>query len=288
MAIAFDTSNYLNFTATSGTLSYTCTGIARILLVFVRNEGGADDVTGVTYNGNAMTEIGARVTYTPGSKYISGWYILESSMPASGSAANIVVSRSTSNDTWCIMASYTGVKQQSQPNVQTTAQFASGSGIGSTSVTTTDDNCWTILVGSGERGQSASTGSTFKQNNTSVAYQLYDSNAALTPAGNYGMAVSQSPDTYQWCTKMIAISPSPFFAVSDTITISESVIFLKIKSFILSDNISISDTITAIRTRVFTVTSNISISDSFVSQVFNGIWLYVTKKTTNWTNQNKS
>jgi hypothetical protein len=54
-------------------------------------------------------------------------------------------------------------------------------------------------------GQSASTGSTFRQNNTSATYQLYDSNGAITPAGSTSMnytAVDQAS-----ANKVFSIAP---------------------------------------------------------------------------------
>lgn len=58
MAIAFDatTTSSLGSAVTSITFSHTCTGSNRILFVCTANNGGAN-VTGVTYNGVAMTNI---------------------------------------------------------------------------------------------------------------------------------------------------------------------------------------------------------------------------------------
>lgn len=208
MAIAFDTSSYLNFATTSGTLAFTCTGSDRLLLVTTANEGGANDVTGVTYNGVALTEIGTAVQKGSTGRYLRLWGLLN---PASG-ANNVVVSRTTgAADMWCLVASYTGVKQSGLPDANTTQQFTATTV--TTSLTTIADNCWTILIGYGDRAQTASTGSTFRQNNTSGAYQLYDSNAAITPAGSTSMSWTQADSTAS-CTAMISIAP--FTTVTDS------------------------------------------------------------------------
>ena len=158
-----------------------------MLLVFTENQAGADNITGVTYNGNAMTQFGSGIAVV-GSIVLRGWYIFDASMPASGVAADIVVSRSTSSDTWNVMASYTGVKQSGFPDASSFFNDSTSPYTGT--LTTIADNCWTVLMGntSSSGTQTASTGSTFRRNNTSVLFQLYDSNGAITPAGSTSMS----------------------------------------------------------------------------------------------------
>ena len=199
MAIARDTSGYLNFTATSGTLSYTCSGSDRILLVFTNNEAGADDITGVTYNGVALTQLGTGVIRS-GSVTLRTWYLIA---PATG-ANNIVVSRSTSADTWCLVVSYTGVSQTGFPDASATFQDSTSPMTGT--LTTIADNAIAVMVGSGTQTQTASTGATFVLNNTSGAYQLYESTTfPITPAGSYSMSFTQADAAV--AISMVSLAP---------------------------------------------------------------------------------
>ena len=97
MAIAFDAAARTDAGAnqTTATVSHTCTGSDRILFVQAISNDDGDTVTGVTYNGVAMTKIGSSVGVPPAgssSNFLSMWYLIA---PATG-ANNVVVTRSTS------------------------------------------------------------------------------------------------------------------------------------------------------------------------------------------------
>lgn len=188
MAIAFDAATdggNNGGSTTSITFSHTCTGSDRLLIVAVIGDPTTDDVTGVTYNGVAMTQVGKQ---SPAIGY--RWaYLYHLEAPASG-ANNVVISAGSAHYLWGGAASYTGVNASGQPD-----QTATNSGTGptlTTSITTVADNCWMMLMeGSydADTGHpAAGTGSTRRKNDASFgAWGLFDNNAAITPAGANSM-----------------------------------------------------------------------------------------------------
>jgi hypothetical protein len=190
------------FVGTSGTKSFTTSGPNRLLMVFVDNEGGADDFTGVTYNGAPMTEIGVRVQEGTTGRYSHTYALVN---PALGTH-DVVISRSSSNQVNYAIASYMGVRQSSLPTVYTTNQIASPIGTATTNLSTTVYNSWTVLFGRGGRIQTASTGSTMRS--ASGIGAIYDSNGPIAPVGVKSMAFTQSPDNAAVCTQMFQIEPA--------------------------------------------------------------------------------
>jgi hypothetical protein len=185
MAIAFDAASetFSNSTSSLG-WSHTCTGSDRILWVYVMHNSGAGTISSVTYNGVALTKY---VEDALGQRS-SLWYLIA---PSTGTNT-ITVTPSTTMYCYTAAASYTGVHQTSFLDGSDTSSAAQASL--ASSITTTQDNCWTIL---GARQQStgntdASTGCTERAAGAVGTVQLYDSNSAITPAGVYSMTTTQS------------------------------------------------------------------------------------------------
>lgn len=106
MAIAFDAKSKKGFDASSTTLSHTCTGSNRLLVVAFTIDG-SDTISGTpTYAGVNMTQL---VTVAPGNFRIYLYYLIA---PATG-ANNISVTLSGSVDAGIMATSYTGVAQTS-------------------------------------------------------------------------------------------------------------------------------------------------------------------------------
>lgn len=191
MAIAFDaaTDGGKVNPGTSLTFSHTCTGSLGLLVVGFSgdNFGGADDVSSVTYNSVAMT-LAAKITSATGGDRISYIYYLLG--PATG-AHNVVITCSSSHLIQGGAVSYTGVKASAQPD-NTTTNFSSTVATSlTTSLTTVNDNCWTVLLHGCYDGSSptAGTGSTRRTfDGVDGGWALFDSNAAVTPAGSKSMA----------------------------------------------------------------------------------------------------
>lgn len=188
MAVAFDTSTRSG-TGASGTgfsWSHTCTGADRLLVVHVTKDGAADQVTGVTYNSVAMTQL---TTFTFSSSRIYMYYLYA---PATG-ANNISVSTSASGAYQTEAASYTGVgpSQDSSNSGNSTGTSMTGSD------TTAADNCWLVMGVTNETNTEtmvAGTGTTVRQNAANQGFTkasaIMDSNAAKTPAGSYSLGCS--------------------------------------------------------------------------------------------------
>jgi hypothetical protein len=143
----------------------------------------SDIVTGVTYNGVAMTRIS--YTWTTG----EGIYLYYLINPSTG-ANNIVASSSSSTTIYAQSASYTGAKQTWQPDASNTTVYATQTNM-STSVTTIADNCWLVWVFRSGTNQTAQAWTTLR-NWINATIQIWDSNSATTPAGSDSLWVNFS------------------------------------------------------------------------------------------------
>lgn len=189
MAIAYDTFTNGSFTSgTSRTFAHTCTGSDRILFVETVINTSTDLVTGVTYNGVSMTRI---QTVSPtANRRLYLYYLIA---PATGSN-NVVISASSSTFIGGNASSYTGVAQSGTIIDVSTTVTDTSSPI-DTTLTTTVDNCWTILCGTmdGTVAFTASTGSTLRGGNGLYSdVQIFDSNGPKTPAGSTTMTVTNA------------------------------------------------------------------------------------------------
>ncbi len=263
MSIAFDaaTDGGVVNTATSLTFAHTCSGSNRMLFVSVVAGNTPNTITGVTYNGVAMTKIDSVINGTD--RYVYLWYLIA---PGAG-AFNVVVTSNANELIMATAASYTGVKQSAQPDAHTTN---TGTSPVTTSVTTVADNCWTILVGYANGGAlTASTGSTFRvQGATFTNPTMFDSNTALTPAGSKSMAVTATGSGTAVC--MASFSPNTVFTTS-----------------VADTNVS-TDTANAFPTGTITISTitdtSVSTDNLLTAQVSFG---NQSKNSSSWTNQTK-
>lgn len=205
MAIAFDTTSSVDesYTGSTITLSHTVTGSDPVLIVGVNPDTSAA-VTSMTYNGVAMTKQNGYAVTGSTTQRIEMWYLQN---PATG-VNDIVVTFDTASAFASVRgASYTGVLGtvpdafNNQNECQTCDSLA-------TSVTTVDDNCWTVLMARTPSTMTAGAGTTFRHTG---AFGVLDSNAALTPAGVKTLNVNRASATYH---AHIMISLSPVAATS--------------------------------------------------------------------------
>ena len=137
ISIALDTSLDLGNGSTGTiTTAYTTSGTNRML--FVACEAGGNILTGITYNGVALTAVNSETT-------VRNFWLYALENPAVG-AHNVVVSSSAGTDIGCVGASFTGVNQTGQPYTQaanTATGLASGASF-TISLTTTVNNDWII------------------------------------------------------------------------------------------------------------------------------------------------
>lgn len=177
MAIAFDASSgsFVN-PGTSHTVSHTCTGSDRYLVVNVVADSVSDLITGVTYNSVAMTQ------YDKDNTEGRWHYIYVLSGPSTGTN-NIVASASSSCFIEVNAASYTGVNSTGQPEAAAESHPTGSGTSASQAVTTVTDNAWVVGCVKGQGGSiTAGSGTTLR--NTSLIGAVVDSGSAVTPAGS--------------------------------------------------------------------------------------------------------
>jgi hypothetical protein len=186
MAIAPDAQGQGYILAGSSlTWSHTCSGSDRILWVQCARDATVDNITGVTYNGVAMTLLDKQTNSTDRIEYV--FYLIA---PDTGTHDVVVSASLAVPSIFGNSSSYTGAKQSGVPDAST-KQSISGSPY-TTSLTTIADNCWTILfTTTSATTPVASTGSTLRASNGTVGGEkIFDSNGPITPAGNYDMLVT--------------------------------------------------------------------------------------------------
>lgn len=256
MAIAFDASVSLGTaTSTSLTGAHTTSGSSRILFVGGIVDATTDVVTGVTYNGVAMTRVGYYAD--TGSSQSTFLYVLHA--PATGSN-NVVISWSGTHTCYGIASSYTGANQSSTvdssiTNTATTADLT-------TTTTTVADNAWLIMMARAEGGVMTAGANTFlRQNNINNSTAIFDSNGAQTPPGSHSLRTTQTSGL----TKHVLASFSePQFTGSDTMSVSDSEAHVQSQVSTISDTSTVSDSV-----------------------VLGTPPVNLTKSSSTWTNQNK-
>lgn len=216
MAIAYDTIVNASFggsATTTKTWSHTCTGADRIL--FVNCLTDANNVSGVTYGGVAMTRILGFAT-----DYYNVIYALPN--PASG-ANNVVVTCSVAQNIIPMSVSYTGAKNE----LPTITNTGSGSSPLSVSVTTTADNSWIMGYVRRTTGGSitASTGTILRASDTTYSLYTIDSNAPTTPAGSDSLNI-----TYTGTCYMGIVAFAPATAATSHIKSADGILYANIKS----------------------------------------------------------
>lgn len=204
--IAFDATSYATGTSSPVNITHTNTGLNRILIVFIylKNALNNPTVTGVTYNGVAMTQAALR-TSANDAHYS---YVLVN--PTSG--ANTVAVSFTQNagttTAYCYALSYTGARQNSQPDASTQGNNGGTSNTLTTTITTVTNNCWVIGFSPNYAQSATSSSSGITNRNSSNNWILAgDSNSNVSPAGNYSMThtVSGTADVY-W--NMVSLAPA--------------------------------------------------------------------------------
>lgn len=146
---------------------------------------GSDKITGITYNGVALTQIGVSIQNT---RYIGFYYLLN---PASGSNT-VTLTGSSSAVIEAYSGSYTGVNQSGQPDANTSNNngqlpVTGGSSL-TVTVTTVADNDWLIMNAFSFQDGISAGANTF--NRSGVNNGIYDSNGAKTPPGSFSLAVT--------------------------------------------------------------------------------------------------
>jgi hypothetical protein len=192
-----------NNPVTSLTYSHTCTSNNnRFLVVAVWTEQTGDIVTGVTYNGVAMTRV---ATVTQGTQRIH-LYILVN--PATGTN-DVVVSTGSSANIHSVSASYYDAKQSAQPNAFNTNVQASGATLTLQATVTKNGSLLISCAANEGNGISASTGTTNRTGGSGII-RIGDSNGKV----NRGVrSMVWTPGNTSQDQAGIIISVTPVFNV---------------------------------------------------------------------------
>jgi len=192
LIIAVDATSEGQTTGTSLTVSHTTTGTNPALFVYVLTNLNSDPteyITGVTYNGVAMTQLRKQDFTTSDNSWHYIYGLLD---PATGTN-DIVISTDTSVILLARAVSYVGVDtDQTLPDA---SNSDTGTSVGSlsTSITTIADNCWIFAGGYGNQtgGVDAGTNLTLRVTGTDTSYSAFDTNSSITPAGATTIEITQ-------------------------------------------------------------------------------------------------
>lgn len=211
MAIALDATSTTSATNTSLTLAHTCTGANRILWVSVgvQSNDSTDYVTGVTYNGVAMTRA---VAIFSGTSNLCGQYLYVLFAPATGNNS-IVVSLSQSKTIYATGMSYTGAAQTNTPDATASAFTTIGSSSTvSTTFSVSATGCWIVSGCSDEQVGSPIPNSGLTARSNPVEGAGGDSNATVSTGSN---TVSwKTPNAANGLFTMVSASFAPVAAAA--------------------------------------------------------------------------
>lgn len=206
-AISFDTVTTGGTDTNPLTISHTITGNDVFLFCgFATGGSNLDRITGVTYNGVAMT----RVDSDGNGNNRSYSYILMA--PATGTH-DVVASLTGNINVEGVCASYRGVRQTGQPDAHTANEDTGTPTSFSTSITTVATGTWGIVYAYHTSGGTMSAGnptSTLRTSFLDTAGRtggLLDTNAAIPNPVNTTMFSQNSVAGSMYHT-MISISPS--------------------------------------------------------------------------------
>lgn len=179
-AIAFDSASSGSGAAT-GSFTHTVTGSNVTLVVDVIQITASGKVTSVDFNGTALTQVGAELTFGSGARWMTKWILVA---PASG-AHSITVTGAGAFDWAAVASSYTGTSA-TQPDAFSSSQSSSAGTTWTNTFTSTADNSWHV---SGFTGNTISAGASTVERIEQALFGgifvgMYDGNTAITPAGS--------------------------------------------------------------------------------------------------------
>lgn len=177
------------------TTQHTCTGNDRLLLAWAYNNPAVDDNAILTYGGQTMTKInvGSMGGAYSGERLIL-YYLLN---PPSGANSFVLTWSGANSYVGFGAISYAGIKQKLALD---TSINENGSGVSSktTTLTTTTDKCFTILLSRNDRTSSPTAGSNTKIRTSGTAYAWFDSDGIISPAGSTSLAVNFGGSAYYY------------------------------------------------------------------------------------------
>lgn len=207
VGIAFDAASNSGYQAatSSATWNHTCTGSTRYLLVGVSMLSVAQTVSGITYNGIALTFIGSQSSVS-GAARTELWGLIA---PATGT--NVVSVTLTGAIAWTGNASsYTGVHQTSPTESWNSAQATNvGAADATVNITTVADNAWVVdVIATDDAAITVGAGQTQTGNVTGAGGSgAMSYEGPKTPAGAVTMSWTDVGALATWVVGGIALRP---------------------------------------------------------------------------------
>jgi hypothetical protein len=209
VAIAFDAvSGATGVVVSSLTFAHTVAS-GGILVVFAGELADTPTVTGVTYNGTALTQLLPTTDHSGGVIATNSAWVIHN--PTTGSSQNIVVTFSSAGGAYCAAhgLSYTGVANSSAAATHRTI-YHDGQSIGGKDITVVDSvNGDMVLASCGNYGSdpSAGSGMTGRRFDTGIGGSAYDFGSEDTAATGANTVMTFTSD--DWCTNIaFALIPS--------------------------------------------------------------------------------
>jgi len=221
MAIAYDSSGTLaraNTSSLSGSFTNTA---GDALWVDVMLDGTISNlVTGVTYNGVAMTQIDTQARSNVIDVRIYTYFMIA---PATGSNT-LTVSLSSSAQVRATAVSYRGVKQSTTIDNQIITNAINVNSPKSRNLTPVADNCWVraVFYVSGNTNLAAGTATTARQTNTSGTNSIIsvDGNALIHPAADTSLEITFTSVNIDCIILMQSFAP--LTSTTTTLNLSET------------------------------------------------------------------
>lgn len=276
MAIAFDALGSGNG-AGSINISHTVSGSDRILVVCVTNLSAATNpVDGdLTYNGTVMA---LQNSVTVGTRWVGIYTLIAPDTGANSINATVIGSTNWS----VISASYTGVAQTGNPESSTTNSDGTAGTTFSITDTSTTDNGWHVASFQAQNTIDAGASTTKRGEqgpfSGSVLTGMFDTNAAITPAGSNTLNFTCANSVRSAVSVIIKPSSSASeINISETSTLAESVHFAITKLF--QESVTTSELVSVARLVIISIVETISWVESFVVRL---LWTRRTPPSTSW------
>lgn len=224
-SIAIDNTSSGNHSGSSITFNHTCAGSNRLLIVAVTTDN-TRSVSGITYNGTALTNIDVQ-TNVGATRRVEMWGLIA---PATGTNSIVVtLSGVPGSFASATSASYTGVKQTGLPDAKAKSN-ANGTSTFSQALTTVANSCWLVEASSAAGvTATASAGTTERVTVNSKESMILDSNGAKTlGTASYTQTFTTNTNTD---TAMIIASIAPA-TVSEQIVRATALVLAGSKGFI--------------------------------------------------------
>lgn len=187
-----------NGTTSLSASSFATTGSDVVLLCGILQDSST--APSGTYNSGSFTwSAGTNVALANPTYYV----FLGHLAVGSGATSNIAITAGAgAGDIWGDCASYTGVDQTTPIEAAGGAEDVSGAGTIAVTLTTLTDNAWMVAYSYDTDGtaSTAGSGTVRRQLNSAVGIvAVFDSDAALTPAGSHSLNIVQTsgPSTYR-------------------------------------------------------------------------------------------